>query len=557
MIFVDLRDRYGVTQVVLDPSQKGEQGEISRSVRLEYVIQVEGEVKRRPDGMVNTTMETGEVEVGIDKITLLSRSNATPFQIEGPIEASEDIRLSYRYLDLRREELQHNLSTKSRLMKITRDLLLSREFLEIETPILTRRTPEGARDYIVPSRIHPGKFYALPQSPQLYKQLLMFGGLDRYFQIARCFRDEDLRADRQPEFTQVDVEMSFVREEDIMAVTEELFSELMSKLLGITVELPLPRLSFASAMERYGTDRPDLRFSMELVDFSACFKDTDFMIFRKIVEAGGRIRGLVIRGGAGYSRKDLKEFEGEAKKGGAKGLVWIKPKGEEWSSSMGGNLGENELRALLEKGEVKPDDLVLIVAGPDNVTSLSLDILRREIGQREGLCDSSRYEFVWIVEPPLFERSIEDDSLGSMHHPFTSPYPDDVSTMEKDPLSTRARAYDIVLNGVELGGGSVRINDRIVQENVFRVLGMDEKEYLEKFGFLLEALEYGVPPHGGIALGMDRIVMLMTGTDNLRDVIAFPKTTTAQGLMEKSPSGISDSELKELHITKLDNQKDL
>jgi aspartyl-tRNA synthetase len=553
LIFADLRDRYGVTQIVIDPSSMGEDGEAVRSVRLEYVVRVEGTVSARPPGMVNASLETGEIEVRVRRLRVLAKASPMPFQIEGPIEASEDIRLTYRYLDLRRPELQRNLSLRSRLTKVTRDILVSKGFLEVETPLLTRRTPEGARDYLVPSRIHAGKFYALPQSPQLYKQLLMFGGLDRYFQIARCFRDEDLRADRQPEFTQIDVEMSFVEERDLMGVTEELFVEIFGQLFGTEIQRPFPCMTYSDAMERFGTDRPDLRFSMDIVDFSSCFGSTTFQVIRAALDSGGRVRGLVVRGGARYSRKDLSGFEADARKGGARGLLWLKSREGEWAGSMGSHLTEEELRAILDIGNVEQGDLVLLVAGPDKVTGLSLDILRRGLAAREGLCPKDTYRFVWVLDPPLFEVSEEDGSLTSVHHPFTSPRDEHITSMERSPLGTLARAYDIVLNGVELGGGSIRIHDRALQERVFRVLGMEEAEYRDKFGFLLEALEYGSPPHGGIALGLDRIVMMVAGAGSLREVIAFPKTTAAQGLMEGSPSGISDKELVELHIRRLDN----
>jgi aspartyl-tRNA synthetase len=542
---------------VVDPATIGKDEESARSVRLEYVVQVSGRVERRPEGMVNPSLDTGEIEVRAQRFQLLAKSKATPFQIEGPIEASEDIRLLYRYLDLRRSDLQRNLDLRSRLMKVTRDVLVSKGFLEIETPILTKTTPEGARDYLVPSRIHSGKFYALPQSPQLYKELLMFGGLDRYFQIARCFRDEDLRADRQPEFTQIDIEMSFVAEPDIMAVTESLFANLFSSIRGVELERPFPHMSYAEAMERFGTDRPDLRYSLEIIDFSDVFRDTSFQIIRGILESDGRVRGIVVRGGSSYSRKDLGDLESEAKKGGARGMLWVKSKGGEWSSSMGKHLSSGQLDNLLEVGEVGQDDLVLLIAGPDSVTSPALDIVRRSVAEREGLCDADRHEFLWIVDPPLFETGEGDQALTSVHHPFTSPGIYDIATIEKDPLSINARAYDIVLNGVELGGGSIRIHNRDLQEKIFSLLGMGEEEYRDKFGFLLEALDYGAPPLGGIALGMDRIAMMLADADNLREVIAFPKTTAAQGLMEGSPSDLDDMELKELHIKRLDNPSDL
>ena len=556
LIFIDLRDRYGITQIVIDPSLQFESGESARSIRLEYVIQIEGMVERRPEGMVNPSLPTGEIEVRAQRFRILSAALPTPFQIEGQIEASEDIRLRYRYLDLRRSDLQKNLILKCRLMKVTRDFLLSNGFVEIETPILTRRTPEGARDYVVPSRIHPGKFYALPQSPQLYKQLLMFAGMDRYFQIARCFRDEDLRADRQPEFTQIDVEMSFIDEEDVMSVTEMYFRELFSQLLGLDLKPPFPRMPYVAAMERYGTDRPDLRFGMEIIDFTRCFEETGFGIFRKALDNHGRIRGLVVRGKSGYSRKELDELEGEVRKAGAKGIVWVKGKVPGWVSSAGRHLTDGEIQAVLKVGDVGADDLVLLVAGADGVTSPALDHLRRTIGRRERWAKTTDFRFLWVVEPPLFEISVEDGRLGSVHHPFTSPGAGRSESLEKDPLSVSARAYDIVLNGVELGGGSIRINDRSLQERVLRVLGMSKDEYLDKFGFLLEALDYGAPPHGGIALGMDRIAMMISGAGSLREVIAFPKTTAAQGLMEGSPSEIGDRELEELHIKKLDNSSD-
>lgn len=553
IVFIDLRDRYGVIQIVFDrKSSEQDIDALAHRLRSEYVIQVKGKVRPRPEGTVNESLPTGEIEVSADHLEILSESENPPFMLDEKANVSEDLRLSYRYLDLRREELQKFLIVRHKAISSARKYFDQNGFLDIETPILCKPTPEGARDFLVPARLHPGQFYALPQSPQLYKQLLMVSGFDRYYQIARCFRDEDLRADRQPEFTQIDVEMSFISEDDIMRVIEDLLKEMFAEALGVKAKTPFPRMSYDDAMERYGIDRPDLRFGLEIRDFSESFKDCGFKVFESLLATGGRIRGIVVPGAASYSRKELDDLNALAIEMGAKGLVWqrVGEKGAH-DSSIKNIVGQEFFDAAAEQGETSVGDLIVFVGGQDAVTSKALARVRQFLGEKEGLIDKNRWEFLWVTDFPLFERDPATGALSPAHHPFTSPRPEDLDKLESDPGSVHSRAYDIVLNGVEIGGGSIRIHRRDIQRQIFKALGISDEEAEYKFGFLLKAFQYGAPPHGGIALGMDRIAMLLTGTESIRDVIAFPKTARASALMEEAPSVVSERELLELNIRRI------
>ena len=547
IVFVDLRDRAGIVQVSFDP--RWTPPDVLRragAVGVESVVLVEGEIAARPPESRNADLPTGDVEVRATGLQLSGPSVTPAIPVargKGEQLPAEELRLRHRYLDLRRPELHANLELRHRLMQTTRRHLSDRGFLEIETPILTKPTPEGARDYIVPSRVHAGEFYALPQSPQLYKQLLMIAGYDRYFQIARCFRDEDLRADRQPEFTQIDIEAAFVERQDIMSVAEGLIGELFSAS-GTDVPAHFRRMSYADAMEHYGTDRPDLRFGLELFDASDAFRESEFGIARSALANGGRVRGLRLPGAAGLSRKQVDELEEIAKSAGAGGLIRLKRTGDSVEGPAAKFLGADAV-ARLALGD---GDLALFVAGPDRVSSPALDRVRHEAARRLALVRESAREFLWVLDFPLFERDAETGRLNATHHPFTSPHPDDLQYLESDPARVRAVAYDVVLNGTELGGGSIRIHDPAVQERVFRLLGIDEATARLRFGFLLEGLRSGAPPHGGIAFGFDRIAMLLAGASSLRDVIAFPKTTAARALFEGAPSAVPAADLDELHI---------
>jgi aspartyl-tRNA synthetase len=547
IVFVDLRDRAGIVQVSFDP--RWTPPDVLRragAVGVESVVLVEGEIATRPPESRNADLPTGDVEVRATGLQLSGPSVTPAIPVargKGEQLPAEELRLRHRYLDLRRPELHANLELRHRLMQTTRRHLSDRGFLEIETPILTKPTPEGARDYIVPSRVHAGEFYALPQSPQLYKQLLMIAGYDRYFQIARCFRDEDLRADRQPEFTQIDIEAAFVERQDIMSVAEGLIGELFSTS-GAGAPAHFRRMSYADAMEHYGTDRPDLRFGLELFDASDAFRESEFGIARSALAGGGRVRGLRLPGAAGFSRKQVDELEEIAKTAGAGGLIRLKRTGDAVEGPAAKFLGADAV-ARLALGD---GDLALFVAGPDRVSSPALDRVRHEAARRLALVRDSAREFLWVLDFPLFERDAETGRLNATHHPFTSPHPDDLQYLESDPARVRAVAYDVVLNGTELGGGSIRIHDPAVQERVFRLLGIDEATARLRFGFLLEGLRSGAPPHGGIAFGFDRIAMLLAGASSLRDVIAFPKTTAARALFEGAPSAVPAADLDELHI---------
>ena len=546
LVFIDLRDRHGITQVVARENE--ELVNQVKRLRSEFVIAVIGRVVNRAADALNARMKTGEIEVEAQEIRLLNDAKVPPFTIaDETTQASEDMRLRYRYLDLRRPRMQRNITLRHRATMEIRKYFDENGFLEIETPMLTKSTPEGARDYLVPSRVHPGEFYALPQSPQIFKQILMISGMDRYFQIVKCFRDEDLRADRQPEFTQVDLEISFATEDLVFATLEPLMDRLMG-LIGRTAPGPFLRLPYAEAIAKYGSDKPDLRAGMEIRDLSAAFTDSTFTVFRDVVAGGGEIRGFVVKGGAKYSRKDLDELTEQARQLGATGLVWARNSGGTIQSSALKAAGEDTIRRALEVGGAGTGDLLLMAAGKHEPTSKVLGALRLNVARKENLLDPDQFAFLWVVDFPMFEWSEAEGRYEFMHHPFTAPLESDAGMLETEPGKARARAYDLVLNGSEIAGGSIRIHDQSVQRLIFKLLQMSEDEARLRFGFFLEALEYGTPPHGGIAIGLDRTVAILCGEGSIRDVIAFPKTAQAVDLMAGAPSSVNPKQLAELKL---------
>ena len=549
LIFIDLRDRSGLLQIVFDEESVGAEGFAKAgTLRSEYVVAVEGTVQKR-SAAVNENLKTGDIEVIATSLRILSESQTPPFAIEENSQTKEDIRLKYRYLDLRRPDIQKNLMLKSRVLGLMRQFMANEGFLEIETPILCKSTPEGARDYLVPSRVHPGNFYALPQSPQLFKQLLMASGYDRYFQIARCFRDEDLRADRQPEFTQADMELSFVDIDDVIDVNERLLKFVFKEAIGVDVQIPLQRMPWQEAMDRFGSDKPDTRFGMELVDVSETVKGCGFGVFTGALENGGSVRGINVEGQEHMPRKKIDKLVEHAKGCGAKGLAYlcINEDGT-YKSSFAKFMTEDELNALVAKMNGKPGDLLLFAADKNKIVWNVLGALRLQLGEELGLIDENKYNFLWVTEFPLLEWSDEENRFMAMHHPFTMPMEEDWDKIDSDPGAVRAKAYDIVLNGTELGGGSVRIHQDDIQEKMFEVLGFTKERAHEQFGFLLDAFSYGVPPHAGLAYGVDRMIMHMVHADSIRDVIAFPKVKDASDLMSEAPGSVDEKQLEELGI---------
>jgi aspartyl-tRNA synthetase len=547
LLFVDVRDRAGVTQVVFDKDEEALMAKAKR-LRSEFVIGVSGRVRRRSSDTVNAKIATGEVEVVVCELALLNEAKTPPFPIADDSNVSEDVRLKYRYLDLRRPRLQANIGLRHRLTTVIRQYFDKNGFWDVETPILTKSTPEGARDYLVPSRVHPGEFFALPQSPQLFKQILMISGVDRYVQICRCFRDEDLRADRQPEFTQVDVEMSFARPDTIFGVIEPLMKEIFA-VVGRTVETPFQRMPYSNAIARYGSDKPDLRCGMEIQDLRELFRESSFRVFKEIVGGGGTVRGFLIKNAAGYSRSEVDGIVDQAKQLGAAGLIWARRAADgAVTSSIMKALGEPEVRRMLDAASAGNGDILLVAAGEPDATSMLLGQLRLSLAKQKGLLSPDEFVFTWVVDFPLLEWDPEAKRYVSMHHPFTSPHDEDLALVETDPGKVRAKAYDLVLNGSEIAGGSIRIHDATLQRRIFSLLNISPEEAKLRFGFFLEALEYGTPPHGGIAIGLDRTAAILAGESSIREVIAFPKTATAADLMAGAPSPVDARQLKELHL---------
>ncbi|WP_062198831.1 aspartate--tRNA ligase [Massilibacterium senegalense] len=549
VIFIDLRDRMGVVQIVCNPEISAKAHEVAEKVRNEYVLDIKGTVVKRDPSTVNENIATGAIEVHVQDVEILNEAKTPPFPIENNIEVSEDVRLKYRYLDLRRPEMLETFKLRHRITKMMRDFLDEQEFFEVETPILTKSTPEGARDYLVPSRVHPGEFYALPQSPQLFKQLLMVSGFERYYQVARCFRDEDLRADRQPEFTQLDIEASFLDKEDLLPMMEEMMKKIMKEVKGMDIETPFPRLKYVDAMNRFGSDKPDTRFGMELVDVTEIVQDSDFKVFASVAKSGNPVKGICVKGGnEKFTRSEIDGFLDYVKIYGAKGLAWIKVEEDGLKGPIAKFFNDEEKQALLEAFGAEAGDLLLFVADKAKVVYDSLGNLRLKLGKQLGLIDESKFNFLWVTEFPLVSYDEEAKRYVAEHHPFTRPMDEDLEYLETDPSKVRAQAYDLVLNGYELGGGSQRIYNRDVQMKMFAALGFTEERAREQFGFLLDAFEYGTPPHGGIALGLDRLIMILTGRANLRDTIAFPKTASASCLMTSAPDEVSTEQLVELNL---------
>lgn len=547
LIFVWLRDRSGVIQLVFDESEKTAFFEKAERLRSEFVIAVKGQIVARSAPNVNQAIATGEIEVKVSDLKILSEAETPPFEIVENSNVKEELRLKYRYLDLRRPDMQRNLMLRNKIAMSARQYLYENGFMEIETPMLQKSTPEGARDYLVPSRIHPGKFYALPQSPQIFKQILMVSGFDRYYQITKCFRDEDLRADRQPEFTQIDMELSFVEVDDVIAVNEGLLKRMFHDALGIEIETPFRRLTWREAMERFGSDKPDTRFGLELKDVSSIVKDCGFKVFKDAVAGGGSVRGINAKA-AGLSRKEIDALGEFVKTYGAKGLAWVNMKAEGINSPIAKFLSEEEMQALVQAMDGETGDVLLFVADRDKVVFDALGALRLHLGKKLGLIDESRFDLLWVTEFPQFEYSEEENRYVAMHHPFTAPMDEDVDLLETAPEKVRAKAYDIVLNGNEIGGGSIRIHTPELQERMFRALGFTKEDAWSRFGFMMEAFKYGTPPHGGLAYGLDRLAMLFAGRESIRDVIAFPKVQNASCLMSEAPSFVDEKQLDELSI---------
>ena len=549
LIFVDLRDRSGIVQVVADPDTAGASFKVAEDIRNEYVIKVSGKVALRDEATVNANIATGAIEVMAEEIEVLNAAKTPPFYIQDNIDTDENLRLKYRYLDLRRPEMQRNIILRHKVTKLMRDYLDTRNFLEIETPMLTKSTPEGARDYLVPSRVNPGKFYALPQSPQIFKQLLMVSGMERYFQIARCFRDEDLRADRQPEFTQLDMEMSFMEMDEILELMEGLIVYIFEGALGKKIQTPFQRLTWDEAMDRYGSDKPDLRFGMELINMVDAVKDSNFKVFNQVIENGGVVKAINVKGYANIPRREcdsLVDFVGIY---GAKGLAWMQIQ-EDGSvkSPIAKFFSEEQLANILATAQAEAGDLVMFIADKPAVVAQALGALRIEMAKRRNLIDNDALAFAWVVDFPMFEYDEEEKRYVAMHHPFTSPRDEDLELLATDPGKVYAKAYDMVLNGTEIGGGSIRIHRRDVQKQIFSAIGLSDEEAQEKFGFMMNAFEYGAPPHGGLAFGLDRLIMIMAQRDSIRDVIAFPKTQSAACVMTQAPNDVDDKQLRELHI---------
>ncbi|MDH3826657.1 MAG: aspartate--tRNA ligase [Desulfobacterales bacterium] len=548
VIFVDLRDREGITQVVFNPLVDKKIHAKAHAIRNEYVLAVRGKVDPRPADMVNPKLKTGAIEVAVTELKILNAAKTPPFLIEDAIDASETVRLKYRHLDLRRSEMQENLILRHQVAAAVREYLNKNDFLDLETPFLTRSTPEGARDYLVPSRVNPGEFYALPQSPQIFKQLFMISGFDRYYQIVRCFRDEDLRADRQPEFTQIDIEMSFVGEDDVMRLAEGMMTQLFKRILGIKLKRPFAQLTYDEAVGRYGLDKPDTRFGLELKDISDIVAGSNFKVFASAVKKGGIVKALNAKGCINFSRKEIDDLTDFVAVYRAKGMAWIKVKENEWQSPIVKFFSDEEKQALAERIDMEPGDLIFFVADQAKVVNEALGHLRNHLGKTLSLIDEKEYHFLWVTRFPMFEYDETEKRLQALHHPFTSPLEEDYERLKDEPLAVKSRAYDLVLNGFEIGGGSIRIHQRSIQEKIFEALNMDRKTYQGKFGFLLEALDSGAPPHGGIAIGYDRLVMLMCGESSIRDVIAFPKTQKAACLLTRAPSETGKTQLDELYL---------
>ncbi len=548
VIFIDLRDRWGITQIVFNPEVNVDVHAKAHQLRSEWVIAVRGRVHKRPDDMENPKLATGAIEVLVDELRILNTSETPPFPLDEDIEISDNLRLQYRYLDLRRPEIAQNLILRHQAIQTIRSYLNDNQFLEIETPMLTRSTPEGARDYLVPSRVHAGKFFALPQSPQLFKQILMIAGMDRYYQIVKCFRDEDLRADRQPEFTQIDMELSFITEEEIITIVEGMIKTLFKAARSLEVQPPFHRMTYDEAMRRFGTDRPDTRFGLELIDLTEVLRGCGFKVFNTVIDKGGVVKAINAKGCGSFSRKDLDDLTEYAGRFGARGMAWIKIKEEEWQSPITKFFSEQEIAAMAQALDAQPGDLILFGADSSKVVHQVLSELRLELARRLQLVEENTFNFLWITDFPLLEYDEEQKRYTAVHHPFTAPNEDQLELLESDPGSVKSRAYDLVLNGNEIGGGSIRIHSPLMQEKVFKALGIDEEEAQEKFGFLLRALELGAPPHGGIAFGVDRLMMLLTGSSSIRDVIAFPKTQKATCPLTEAPSSVARKQLTELHL---------